>query len=396
MTDPDIKKGLAGVTVDHTAVSKVNPETNSLLYRGYPVQELAATQSFEAVAYLLWNGELPTEEQLSAQTADGVRWAPLAPEVKAAIDQLPTDVHPMDEVRTAVSVIGALDLAGILSVLDAVGSPDENRARSLHLFAALPAIVAYGQRRRHGLEYIPPRDDLGYAANFLWMTFGEEAEDVVVDAFNRSMILYAEHSFNASTFTARVITSTLSDLYSAVTGAIGALKGPLHGGANEAVLHIFDEIGTAENVVPWLDDALASKRKIMGFGHRVYKRGDSRVPTMKAALDTLVDHYDRPDVARLYATLEREFVERKGIYPNLDYPSGPAYNLMGFDTVTFTPLFVAARVVGWTAHIMEQQAANALIRPLSAYNGPDERHVEGYVPDTAAIDVAERPEEAAG
>jgi citrate synthase len=227
-------------------------------------------------------------------------------------------------------------------------------------------------------------------------TFGEEPDDVVVDAFNRSMILYAEHSFNASTFTARVITSTLSDLYSAVTGAIGALKGPLHGGANEAVLHILTEIGDASNVVPWLDAALAEKRKIMGFGHRVYKKGDSRVPTMKAALDTLVAHYDRPDVAELYETLESEFVSRKGIYPNLDYPSGPAYSLMGFDTLTFTPLFVAARITGWTAHILEQQASNALIRPLSAYNGPDERHVDGYVPDEAELEVAERPEESTG
>ncbi len=184
-------------------------------------------------------------------------------------------------------------------------------------------------------------------------------------------------------------------MYSAVVGAIGALKGPLHGGANEAVLHIFDEIGSADNVVPWLDNALASKRKIMGFGHRVYKRGDSRVPTMKDALDRLVAHYDRPDVAELYDRLEEEFVSRKGIYPNLDYPSGPAYNLIGFDTVTFTPLFVAARVTGWTAHILEQQASNALIRPLSAYNGPDERHIDGYVASEAELAAAQRSEESA-
>ena len=393
MTD-DIKKGLAGVVVDHTAISKVNPDTNSLLYRGYPVQELAATQPFEAVAWLLWHGELPTEEELAAFRADERANRALAPEVKAAIDLLPLEAHPMDEVRTAVSVIGAGDTAGSKSVLDAVGTPEENLARSKRLFAALPAIVAYGQRRRRGQELVEPRDDLDYSANFLWMTFGEEAHPLVVDAFNRSMILYAEHSFNASTFTARVITSTLSDLYSAVVGAIGALKGPLHGGANEAVLHIFEEIGSAENVKPWLDTALAEKRKIMGFGHRVYKRGDSRVPTMKAALDTLVEHYDRPDVLELYTRLESEFVERKGIYPNLDYPSGPAYNLIGFDTLTFTPLFIASRVTGWTAHIMEQQASNALIRPLSAYNGPDERHIDGYVPSEAEVAAASREAEA--
>ncbi|WP_029144903.1 bifunctional 2-methylcitrate synthase/citrate synthase [Microbacterium luticocti] len=395
MADADIKKGLAGVTVDYTAISKVNPDTNSLLYRGYPVQELAATAPFEAVAYLLWHGELPTDAQLAELRAAERAHRALRDDVKAAIDLLPLDAHPMDEVRTAVSVIGAADLAGIGNVLDAVGTPEDNLDRSIRLFAALPAIVAYGQRRRRGQDAVAARDDLDYAANFLWMTFGDEADPVVVDAFNRSMILYAEHSFNASTFTARVVASTLSDLYSAVVAAIGALKGPLHGGANEAVLHIFDEIGEASNVTPWLDEALAAKRKIMGFGHRVYKRGDSRVPTMKAALDSLVAHYDRPEVLALYDALEAEFVSRKGIYPNLDYPSGPAYNLIGFDTLTFTPLFVASRVTGWTAHIMEQQASNALIRPLSAYNGPDERHVAGYVPDTAAVDVASRPEEAA-
>ena len=375
MTEQDIKKGLAGVVVDTTAISKVNPETNSLLYRGYPVQELADTQPFEAVAHLLWHGELPTPEELAAFRAAERPQRALAENVKAAIDLIPLDAHPMDEVRTAVSVIGASDPGAGGSVLDAGGSPEENLERSIRLFAALPAIVAYGQRRRRGQGLVEPRDDLDYSANFLWMTFGEEPEPVVVDAFNRSMILYAEHSFNASTFTARVITSTLSDLYSAVVGAIGALKGPLHGGANEAVLHIFDEIGEASNVVPWLDEALAAKRKIMGFGHRVYKKGDSRVPTMKAALDTLVAHFDRPEVAALYDALESEFVARKGIYPNLDYPSGPAYNLIGFDTLTFTPLFVAARVTGWTAHVIEQAGANALIRPLSQYDGHDERHV---------------------
>ena len=393
---PDIHKGLAGVVADVTAISKVNPETNSLLYRGYPVHELAATQSAEAVAYLLWNGDLPTDEQLAALRSTERAHRALQDDVKAAIDLTPLDAHPMDEVRTAVSVLGARDLAGTGSVLDATGTPEENLERSIRLFAALPAIVAYGQRRRRGEQLIAPRDDLDYAANFLWMTFGEEFDDVVVGAFNRSMILYAEHSFNASTFTARVITSTLSDLYSAVVGAIGALKGPLHGGANEAVLHIFDEIGDADEVEAWLDRALAEKRKIMGFGHRVYKHGDSRVPTMKAALDTLIDYYDRPDVEALYTTLEREFVERKGIYPNLDYPSGPAYNLIGFDTLTFTPLFVAARVVGWTAHIMEQAASNALIRPLSEYVGPDERHIAGFVDEAGTSTITLRAAEAEG
>jgi len=366
----EIKKGLAGVVVDYTAISKVNPDTNSLLYRGYPVQELAASKSFEEVAYLLWHGELPDASQLAEFLRVEVSQRGLDASVKAAIDLLPTTAHPMDVTRTAVSVIGACDP----NADDA--SPEANLAKSIRLFAKLPAIVAYDQRRRRGQEAVAARDDLNYSENFLYMTFGEVPAPVVVEAFNVSMILYAEHSFNASTFTARVITSTMSDLYSAVTGAVGALKGPLHGGANEAVMHVFDEIGEASAVGAWLDTALAEKRKIMGFGHRVYKSGDSRVPTMEASLRTLIEHYNRPDMQELYDALEADFVARKGIYPNLDYPSGPAYNLMGFDTVTFTPLFVAARVTGWTAHVIKQAASNALIRPLSAYNGVDERHVK--------------------
>ncbi|MFD1506399.1 bifunctional 2-methylcitrate synthase/citrate synthase [Georgenia yuyongxinii] len=368
-TEPEIRKGLVGVVADTTAISKVNPETNSLLYRGYPVQELAARCTFEEVAYLLWHGELPTSAELAALEDAGRGRRALAPEVRAAVDLVPTTAHPMDVLRTAVSVIGATDPAADDAFREA------NLAKSVRLLAQIPAVVAYDQRRRRGQDLVEARPDLGYVENFLHMTFGEVPDPVVVDAFRVSLILYAEHSFNASTFTARVITSTLSDLYSAVVGAIGALKGPLHGGANEAVMHVFDEIGTAEDAEAWLDTALAEKRKIMGFGHRVYKRGDSRVPTMKAALDTLVAHYDRPDLAALYDNLERAMVARKNIQPNLDYPSGPAYHLMGFDTATFTPLFVAARITGWTAHIMEQLAANALIRPLSAYSGPAERHL---------------------
>ncbi|WP_193509545.1 bifunctional 2-methylcitrate synthase/citrate synthase [Cryobacterium sp. BB736] len=367
-------KGLAGVVADYTAISKVNPDTNSLLYRGYPVQELAANCIFEEVAYLLWHGELPTPQQLDEFSKHERSLRRLDERTKRIIDELPLTAHPMDVVRTAVSVIGATDP----TLAEPGGMTDRrlNEGRATYLFAQLPAIVAYDQRRRRGLEPVEPRDDLAYSANFLHMVFGEVPGLAVVDAFDVSMILYAEHSFNASTFTSRVITSTLSDLYSAVTGAIGALKGPLHGGANEAVMHIFDEIGSADRAADWLDAALAEKRKIMGFGHRVYKHGDSRVPTMKAALDTLIAEFDRPDLLELYDALESAMTERKGILPNLDYPSGPAYHLMGFDTEQFTPLFVASRITGWTAHIMEQLESNALIRPLSAYNGVDERHLQ--------------------
>jgi 2-methylcitrate synthase/citrate synthase II len=370
---PEIYKGLAGVPVDYTAISKVNPESNSLLYRGYPVQELAAHKSFEEVAWLLWKGELPNGSELAGFEQQERSMRSLDAAVKRVIDELPLTAHPMDVCRTAVSVIGAMDPSSD----DA--SPEANLAKSIRLFAKLPAVVAYDQRRRHQLPLIEPRPDLDYSSNFLWMTFGEIPEAQVVDAFRISLILYAEHSFNASTFTARVITSTLSDLYSAVTGAVGALKGPLHGGANEAVLHIFNEIGfgpdAAARAEAWLEKALAEKRKIMGFGHRVYKSGDSRVPTMRAAMVELIKYYNRPDVLELYEGLEAAMTERKGILPNLDYPSGPAYHLMGFDTLTFTPIFVAARITGWTAHIMEQAAANALIRPLSVYNGVNERHL---------------------
>jgi len=366
---PDIKKGLAGVVVDYTAISKVNPETNSLLYRGYPVQELAAQCDFEEVAYLLWHGELPTDDQLlEFQTLERSLRA-LDENVKRAIDDLPLTAHPMDVVRTAVSVIGANDPE------TADSSREAELRKAVALFAKLPSIVAYDQRRRRGEQLIEPRDDLAYSANFLHMTFGDVQDLVVVNAFDVSMILYAEHSFNASTFTARVITSTLSDLYSAVVGAIGALKGELHGGANEAVMHTFDEIEQAESVTAWLETALAEKRKIMGFGHRVYKNGDSRVPTMEAALETLVAEYGADDLMALYTELKNSMQERKNIKPNLDYPSGPAYHLMGYDTETFTPLFVASRIVGWTAHIMEQRASNSLIRPLSEYNGVEQRDV---------------------
>ncbi len=378
MAETDIRKGLAGVVVDYTAVSKVNPDTNSLLYRGYPVQELAAKCSFEEVAYLLWNGELPDKWQLAEFSVRERSGRALDPVVKSIIDSLPLAAHPMDVCRTAVSVLGARH------ELAEDSSPAANMKKAVDLWAAMPAVVAYDQRRRRGLDVVEPREDLDYSANFLWMTFGENPVDEVVEAFNVSMILYAEHSFNASTFTARVVTSTLSDLHSAVTAAIGALKGPLHGGANEAVMHTFDEIGirseesleeAASRAKTWMEDALAQKKKVMGFGHRVYKHGDSRVPTMKAALDKMIAHYGRPELLGLYNGLEQAMGEAKAIKPNLDYPAGPTYHLMGFDTPTFTPIFVASRITGWTAHIMEQLASNSLIRPLSSYNGAEQRSI---------------------
>jgi citrate synthase len=370
VTETEVRKGLAGVYADTTAISMVNSETNSLTYRGYPVQELCRRCSFEEVAYLLWNGELPTREQISAQNRIERSQRALDPVMAATLASQPFTAHPMDTLRTAVSLLGTGDPAE-----DDI-SPAAIRAKALRLFAVLPAVVAMDQRRRHGLGAIAPRDDLSYAANFLYMTFGKVPEPQIVAAFETSLILYAEHSFNASTFTARVVTSTLSDLYSAVTAAIGALKGPLHGGANEAVMDMMDEIADPALAAAWLREALASKRKVMGFGHRVYKHGDSRVPTMRRALESVAARRDGGRLLEMYTELERTMFEEKGIHPNLDFPSGPAYRLMGFDTPMFTPIFVMSRVTGWTAHVMEQLGANSLIRPLSAYVGPPERHVE--------------------
>lgn len=371
--DSPVSKGLVGVVADYTSVSMVNAQSNSLLYRGYPVGNLADKVSFEAVAWLLWNGELPSEAELDSFRRHERAQRRLEPRLVQILDQLPTTAHPMDVVRTAVSVLGAQ------SSRQSDNAQEDLHARAMHLFAVLPGIVAYSQRRRNGQQPLPPREDLDYCENFLWMSFGEVPHPVVVNAFRVSMILYAEHSFNASTFTARVISSTLSDFYSAVTGAVGALKGPLHGGANEAVMGALNEIGVgsgAQNRADrWLAKALTEKRKIMGFGHRVYKHGDSRVPTMRVELEKMVTHTGRADLMETFTALEKAMVTAKNIAPNLDYPSGPAYHLMGFDTEVFTPLFVASRITGWAAHIMEQRAHNTLIRPLSAYNGRCERHV---------------------
>ncbi len=369
---PEIHRGLAGVVVDTTEISTVIQETNSLTYRGYAVQDLAARRSFEEVAYLLWHGELPDTGQLREFQARERALRPLDRTTAELLARLPETCHPMDVLRTAVSFFGAEDPS------EEDDSPAANRAKSLALLAKLPTVVAADQRRRRGLAPIAPDPDLGYAENFFHMCFGTVPDPSVVRCFEISLVLYAEHSFNASTFTARVVTSTLSDLYSAVTAAIGALKGPLHGGANEAVMYMLNEIGDPRDAERWLRDALASKRKVMGFGHRVYKHGDSRVPIMQEALDRLVARAADPETTRratLHAALRHAMISSKGIHPNLDYPAGLAYHLMGFDIPVFTPIFVMSRITGWTAHITEQLTHNALIRPLASYDGRRQRAV---------------------
>lgn len=368
----DIHRGLAGVVVDTTAISAIIDETNSLTYGGYAVQDLAATRSWEEVAHLLWHGDLPTPGQLADLRAAESAQRGLDRATMEMLRRLPETCHPMDVLRTAVSYFGAQDPT------EDRGDRAANHAKALSLFAKLPAVVAFDMRRRRGLDAAQPDPSLGYAENFFHLCFDRVPAPETVRAFEITMILYAEHSFNASTFAARVITSTLSDLYSSVTGAISALKGPLHGGANEAVMDMLTEIGDPGRVDNWLTEQLATKRKIMGFGHRVYKHGDSRVPIMQAALDKLIaDHADDRvrRLAEVYTRLQQAMLDRKGIHPNLDYPSALAYHLMGFDTPAFTPIFVMSRITGWTAHIVEQLDANVLIRPLSSYTGPEQRPV---------------------
>ena len=380
MTEQDIRKGLNGVVADYTAVSKVNPETNSLLYRGYPVQELAEHCSFEEVAYLLWNGELPNDEQLAEFRGGCMENRDIDEELIQVINFMPKDCHPMDVLRTAVSYLGAEDPEKF--------TPNSDHLRGIgrKLLAKLPTIVATDIRRRQGKDYIAPSKEKGFSENFLWMVFGDGENSPAsipsdIEAFEKTMILYAEHSFNASTFTARTIASTMSDGWSAITGGIGALKGPLHGGANEFVMHHMEEIGDPAKAEQWCLDKLKNKELVMGFGHRVYKKGDSRVPTMEAAFKKLAAEHPEKDAQKwveMYDIMAKTMHDNTSIKirPNLDFPSGPAYYILGFDIEFFTPLFVMSRITGWTAHIIEQFENNSLIRPLSAYNGPEERHVK--------------------
>ena len=375
-TNSEIRKGLYGVVADYTAVSKVMPETNSLTYAGYPVQELAKHCSFEEVAYLLWNGELPDSGQLEEFAASERELRGLSEAEINLIESMPKDAHPMDTLRTFTSFVGQFDE-------HFTRDADHIREIGLRLLAKFPTAVALDIRRRKGKGYVEPAKDKGFAENFVWMVFGDEDDSPAlqkeaIQAFDQSLILYAAHSFNASTFSSRVITSTTSDVYSAVTGGIGAMKGPLHGGANEAVMHNMLEIGDPAQAEEWCKNRLDNKQVVMGFGHRVYKTGDSRVPTMEAAFKKLAAN--TPGAGKwveMYDIMAKTMEENTSIKikPNLDFPAGPAYYLLGLEIEFFTPIFVMARITGWTAHILEQYENNSLIRPLSAYNGPEERSV---------------------
>lgn len=364
-----IHRGLDGVVVDTTRISKVMPEINSLVYHGYPVQELAELCSFEEVAWLIWHGELPDAKQLAEFQSVERAQRGISEDLLAVIRKIPRTAHPMDALRTAASFLGTEDAE--MDKTDAAA----NLKRSIAMLAKIPAMVAAFYRLRKGQEFIPPRKDIGFSENFFHMVFGKVPAPEVVKAFDVSLVLYAEHGFNASTFTTRVIVSSLSDIYSGVVGGIGSLKGPLHGGANEAVMHLLLEVAEPARAKEWMLTALRNKRVVMGFGHRVYKNGDSRVPTMTKYMRLMAEFTGNSKWLEISDVLAATMIEQKNIHPNLDFPSGPAYYMMGFDIDMFTPFFVMSRITGWTAHIMEQQANNRLIRPLSQYSGTGERRV---------------------
>jgi 2-methylcitrate synthase len=365
----DIKKGLLGIVVDETEVSKVMPEINSLTYRGYAAQDLCEYCRFEEVAYLILNKDLPNSIQLKQFEKEEKNNRELSKNLYEIIKHMPKKSHPMDVARTAVSVMGLEDKETSDS------SHDANMRKALRIFAKTPTALAAFYRIRKGQKIIKPKKDLSFAENFFYMCFGKVPQKEIVKAFDVSLILYAEHSFNVSTFTARTITSSLSDIHGAITGAIASLKGPLHGGANEEVMHMMRKIKKPENALKWINNALKNKEVVMGFGHRVYKSGDSRVPTMREYFGKVAKIKKDKTFEKIYDIVEKVMIKKKNIYPNVDYPTGPTYHLMGFDTDFFTPIFVISRITGWSAHIMEQHAANKLIRPLAKYKGSKHRKV---------------------
>lgn len=379
---------------DRTGISCVAPASGSTLFRGYPVQELAASCSVEQVAWLLWHGELPTVDDLTEFEADERTQRDLPPRVRNVIDALPTEAPPIDVLRTAVSVLGASRPHADTSATAEDGRESDSRdpgvrqvdlADTVTLFAALPAIVAYDQRRRRGQAPIPPRDDLDWARNLLWMTFGEQAGDIEAEVFRIAMVLHAEHAVDTATATvaARLVAGTGADLHSAVVAAIGALKGPLQGGAEEAVMDVLHEIAAPDAVDDWLEIALTQHRSIAGFEHRIDEPGDGRMPTMKAALDWLIAERQAHGLAELTDRLATAVGERLGVRPDLHYRSAPALGLLGFDTWMFAPLLVTSRTIGWAAHVMEQRERSAIAHLSPAYTGPEERHLPAAAAPTA-------------
>lgn len=369
MTDPTFRPGLEGVVAGESSISRIDVDRNRLIIRGYDLVDLTTHASFEEVAFLLLNGELPDRDQLQA-FEDSLRRERSLPEpLLEFLRKAPDSVHPMSLLRTAVSALSFWDP-------DADdNSPDANVAKATRLLAKAPSILTAGYRLSQGWEPVAPHSDLSTAANLLYMLRGEEPAQHEQEAINVSLILYAEHGYNASAFAARVVTSTLSDLHSAVTAGIGALSGPIHGGANEKAMEMLLEVEQHGDAEGWVKEALAQKRKVMGFGHREYKHGDSRVSSMKEVAEGIAAAVGDRHWIDLAEIVEQAMIREKGIHPNVDFPCSYTYYMMDIPIPLYTPIFVSSRIAGWSAHIIEQLAGNRLIRPAHIYTGEEPRPV---------------------
>jgi citrate synthase len=356
--------GLEGVVAAESAIGDVDGVNGVLIYQGLNIHDLAEHSTFEETVYLLWHGRLPKRDELDALKGELAANRKLPGEVLTLIRSFPADAEPMDSLRTAVSALAFYDK----------GARDLSREGALRtatrLTAQFPVVVATIERVRKGSEPIEPRADLNIASNFLYMLKGEEPSEREARIFDVCLILHADHELNASTFTSRVIAGTLADMYGAVTGAIAALSGPLHGGANTNVMKMLLEIGEPSRADEWLRDALANKKKIMGFGHRVYKTEDPRSVWLRRFSRELAESKGETRWIEILERLRELMFAEKKLYPNVDYYSGSAYYLMGIPLDLFTPIFAVSRISGWTGHVLEQYANNRLIRPRAEYVGP--------------------------
>ncbi len=359
--------GLEGVIAGESTISRIDIERNRLIIRGYDLVDLTEGASYEEVAFLLLYGELPAASQLEQFEGELRAERAISGNAMDMLAKAPPSVHPMALLRSGVSALAFDDPEAMDN------SRDANVRKATRLIAKIPTILTAGQRLATGEEPVAPRADLSQAANLLYMLRGSEPAEYEAEAINVSLILYAEHGYNASTFAARVIASTTSDLHAAITGAIGALAGPLHGGANEKAMEMLLEIGDAKKTKQWVLDALAQKQKIMGFGHREYTTGDSRVPSMKLVAEKIAAATGDRHWIEVGDIAENTMMEEKGIFPNVDYPCGYTYYMMGIPIPIYTPIFVASRVAGWAAHVIEQHDGNRLIRPGHIYTGPEWR-----------------------
>jgi len=361
----DVKPGLEGVVAGETAICAVRAEEGQLIYRGYDVHDLAEESRFEEVAFLVLFGRLPSREEFNAFDAELKANRGLPAGMLESLALFPSDAVPMDALRTAVSGLALYDP----DVED--NSHEANLRKATRLVARMATVVAAFHRLSQGLDVIAPAPDLNHAANFLYMLRGERPDEFEAKVLEVTLILYMEHEFNASTFTARVIASTLSDLYGAVVGAIAALKGPLHGGANEKAMEVILEIGEPGRAEGWVRESLQQKKRIMGFGHRIYKKADSRVELAKKWGRLLGKQLDDTRFSEICTTVEEVMRKEKNLFPNVDFYAAPIYYMMKIPMALNTPIFAMSRVIGWSAHIIEQIEHNRLFRPNSKYIGAE-------------------------